>query len=135
MICLETIGYYSREPGSQSLPPPLGSMYDNDRRDFVAFVSNRRSHDFLMRVIGAFRKHAAFPSEGLAAPSIIPGLDLSDNWAFQQVGYKAVMVTDTAFMRYPYYHSMGDTPEKLDYLSLAKVTHGLARTVQDLAEG
>jgi hypothetical protein len=35
------------------------------------------------------------------------------------------MLTDTALFRYPYYHSMHDTHDKLDYESLARVTHGI----------
>jgi hypothetical protein len=43
------------------------------------------------------------------------------------------MVTDTAFYRYPHYHAPTDTPEKLDYVALARVTAGLADAVASLA--
>ena len=33
-------------------------------------------------------------------------------------GYRGVMVTDTAFFRYPYYHTAFDTPDRLDYARL-----------------
>ena len=46
-----------------------------------------------------------------------------------QQGYQAVMVTDTAFYRYPYYHTSEDTPEKLDYASLTAVTSGLYKAI------
>jgi hypothetical protein len=36
------------------------------------------------------------------------------------------MITDTAFFRYPHYHSSRDTPEKLDYHRMAAVVEGLA---------
>ena len=36
------------------------------------------------------------------------------------------MVTDTAFYRYPAYHSPYDTPEKLRYPEMARVVDGLA---------
>ena len=45
------------------------------------------------------------------------------------------MVTDTAFYRYPWYHTAEDTPEKLDYASLARVTEGLFRAIRRLANG
>lgn len=38
-----------------------------------------------------------------------------DHISFWQQGYQGVMVTDTAFYRYPHYHRASDTPEKLDY--------------------
>jgi hypothetical protein len=45
------------------------------------------------------------------------------------------MVTDTAFYRYPYYHSSEDTPEKLNYDEFANMTNGLFRALSLLAVG
>ena len=44
------------------------------------------------------------------------------------------MVTDTAFYRYPYYHTAEDTPDKIDYSRLNQVTNGLARALAELAD-
>jgi hypothetical protein len=43
------------------------------------------------------------------------------------------MISDTAFFRYPHYHRETDTPEKLDYPSLARVTRGLVDVATGLA--
>ena len=43
------------------------------------------------------------------------------------------MVTDTALYRYPHYHTLHDTPDKLDYESLARVVRGLEGVVRELA--
>jgi hypothetical protein len=43
------------------------------------------------------------------------------------------MITDTAFFRYEHYHTRQDTPEKIDYDRLARVTTGLAEVVRELA--
>ncbi len=43
------------------------------------------------------------------------------------------MVTDTAFFRYPHYHTAQDTPEKVDCERLARVVAGLQEVVADLA--
>jgi hypothetical protein len=45
------------------------------------------------------------------------------------------MVTDTAFYRYPHYHTASDTPERVDYERTARVVAGLARVIADLAAG
>ena len=42
MMSLETIGYYSDEPGSQQHPPLFRYFYP-DRANFIAFVANLRS--------------------------------------------------------------------------------------------
>ena len=43
------------------------------------------------------------------------------------------MITDTAPYRYPHYHLRSDTPDKVDYGNLARITHGLERVVRDIA--
>jgi len=132
MLSLETIGYYADTPGSQAYPFPLGLLYPT-RGDFVGFVGDTGSRSLVREAIRSFRAHAAFPSEGAAVPGLLPGVGWSDHWAFWQAGYSAIMVTDTALYRYPAYHSVEDTPEKVDYDRLARVVAGLAPVVAELA--
>lgn len=124
MFSLETIGYYSDARGSQAYPPPLGLFYP-DTGNFIGFVSNIGSMTLLRSAIGAFRAHARFPSEGVAAPSLVPGVDWSDHASFWEAGIPALMITDTAPYRYPHYHAPTDTPDKVDYERLARVVTGL----------
>jgi len=131
MFSLEMLGYYRDEPGSQRYPPPLGLFYP-DRGNFIAFVADLGSFSLVRKARRLFSRNCEFPSEWLAAPSIIPGLAWSDHWSFRQHGYPAVMVTDTAFYRYPHYHLPSDTPEKLDYERMAQVTLGLAEMLREL---
>lgn len=132
MLSLETIGYYSRTSGSQRYPPLVG-RFRPDRADFVAFVSNLRSRAALRRAVAAFRAGSDFPVEHTATLGLIPGVGWSDHASFWREGYRAVMVTDTALYRYPYYHNVEDTPDKLDFEALARVTDGLSRAVASLA--
>jgi len=131
MYSLETIGWYSDAPGSQHYPFPFSWFYP-DRGDFLAFVANLASRDLVHRTVAAFRAAARFPSEGVAAPGWIPGVDWSDQWAFWRAGIPAVMITDTAPFRYPHYHTPHDTPDKVDYERLARVVGGLERTFRTL---
>ena len=132
MLSLETIGYYADGPGTQQYPPPLSFLYPKEG-NFIGFVSNLGSRTLVHKAIASFRQHTKFPSEGLAAPGWITCISLSDHWPFWQAGYKAIMVTDTALFRYPYYHSLQDTPDNIDYSRTARVVKGLARVVMDLA--
>ena len=132
MFSLEMLGYYSDAPGSQNYPAPLSLFYP-DRGDFIAFVGDLGARGLVRRSIESFRKHAKFPSEGLAAPSFIPGIAWSDHWSFRKHGTPAVMITDTAFYRYPHYHRASDTPDKLDYERMARVTLGLAEMLNEFA--
>jgi hypothetical protein len=132
MMSLEMLGCYSDEPGSQGYPPLFRYFYP-DRGNFVAMVSNLRSRRALRRAVAAFRESCDVPVESVATLGLVPGVSWSDHLSFWRQGYRALMVTDTAFYRYPHYHSAADTPERLDYATMARVQEGLARAVLRLA--
>lgn len=133
-LVLETIGWYSQRRHSQKLPPGLEGRYP-DVGNFIAFVGTVQSSRLVQDALSAFRAASDFPAHGLAAPAYVQGVTLSDHSSYNRFGYPAIMITDTAFMRYPYYHTAEDTPEKLDYESTARVVKGLARTITALAAG
>lgn len=132
-ISLETLGYFSDEPGSQRFPFPIGLFY-GDRGNFVTFVGLLRSRAFVRRALGSFRAETAFPSIGGVVASFIKGVDWSDHWSYDQMGYPAVMITDTALFRNPQYHLETDLPDTVNYESLARITKGIERMVRDLAQ-
>jgi Zn-dependent M28 family amino/carboxypeptidase len=131
MLCLESLGYYSTAAGSQHYPPPLNRLYP-DTADFIAFCANIASYPLLRQCIKTFRKTTQFPSEGLVAPEEFAAISWSDHWSFWQMGYSAIMITDTAFLRNPHYHLPTDTLERLDYDRMARVTEGLKLVVMSL---
>ena len=135
MISLETMGCYIDEPGSQRMLNPVVKRFYPDTGNFLAFVGNFASRDFLHRCIGSFRSHTQFPTEGMAAPPGLKGPDFSDHWSYWQVGYPAILLTDTAMLRYEYYHTADDTPDKVDYDRLARITAGVARVINELLGG
>ena len=129
---LETIGYYNNAKDSQRYPPGLSKLYPNSG-NFIAFVGTLDSSALVRKTLASFKAASTFPAEGLAAPAFVEGVTFSDHWSYNQHGYPAIMITDTAFMRYPYYHTARDTPDKLDYASMARVVEGLARVIQKMA--
>ena len=132
MLSLETIGYYSDEENSQHHFPLFGFFYPS-KGNFITFVSNLSSRKLLREVIASFRKHKQFPSEGGAFPGFTPGIFWSDHWAFWKMGYHALMVTDTAFLRYPYYHTAQDTMDKINFERMSRVVSGLEKVLVDLS--
>jgi Zn-dependent M28 family amino/carboxypeptidase len=132
MFSLEMLGCYSDAPRSQRYPPLLRYFYP-DRGNFIGFVSNLRSRAVLRASVAAFEAGCDFPVEHLASPPFVPGVSWSDQLSFWREGYRAVMVTDTAFHRYEHYHCPTDTPEKLAYEPMASVVAGLARMLLALA--
>ncbi|MHC4073420.1 MAG: M28 family peptidase, partial [Planctomycetota bacterium] len=132
MLSLETIGYYTDQANSQSYPFPFSLFYPSTG-NFLGFVSDLASRDLLHKTIASFRRNCKFPSEGGAIPQFVTGITWSDQWSFWQVGYPAIMLTDTAPFRYPHYHSQDDTANKVDYESLARVVSGVGTIIEDLS--
>ncbi len=133
MLSLETLGYFTDEADSQTYPhAALKALYP-DTGNFVAFVGNVGSASLVRQAIGVFRAHATIPSSGTAMFDVLPGVGWSDHWSFWQEGYAAIMITDTAPFRYPYYHTDEDTPDKLSYDKLAHAVIGLTAVLDALA--
>lgn len=134
MLSLEMLGYFSNESGSQSYPSPLSWFYP-DKANFIAFVSNLKTHKLLKKSIAIFRESQSFPSEGLTVPvALIRDVRRSDQAAFWRYNYPAFMVTDTAAHRNYAYHNARDVPESLDYDAMARITTGLISVLVSLAE-
>jgi Peptidase family M28 len=133
MISLETIGYFSDAPHSQTYPlPGLGALYPTTG-NFIGFVGNFASRTLVRQAVKSFRGAGRIPSQGAALPGFIPGVSWSDQWSFWQHGYPGMMVTDTAPFRYRYYHAPNDTPDKLDYDRFALVVSGMETVIGELA--
>jgi len=132
MISLETIGCYRNQQGSQTYPPLLKYFYPKTG-NFITFVSNLRSRRSMRDCVRVFSSVTDFPVQSIATLAIVPGVSWSDHLAFWRHGYKAFMITDTAFYRYPFYHTAQDTPDKLDYAPFAEMTNGLFLMLSRLA--
>ncbi len=130
MFSLESLGYYSTQPNTQKYPTPLNLLYPSTG-NFVGFVGNIESRELLRNTMRSFRAQTQFPSEGAALPSSLPGVGWSDQWSFWQQGYQALMITDTATFRYPHYHTLEDTPDKIDFERLSRVTIGISKVIRD----
>ncbi len=133
MISLETLGCFFDAPGTQKYPTPLGLFFPS-KANFIAFVAMPGSRGFLHEVVGPFRQHTKFPTIGGTAPDQFDGVGWSDHWSFWKFGYPAIMITDTALFRYVHYHKATDTPDKVDYAKLARITLGLEQTIRDLVK-
>jgi len=132
MMSLETMGFFSDLPNSQRLPHDFFKLLYPTKGNFIAFVANWRSRHFLDKCVSSFGKAVDFPHESAALPTFIRGVSFSDHASFWNYGYPALMITDTAFYRYPQYHTDEDTPDKLDYDRLARVVSGLIEVIEKL---
>jgi Zn-dependent M28 family amino/carboxypeptidase len=133
MICLEMVGYTCHEPGCQTYLLPLRFMGFPKEGDFIGIVSNFKSGGFAADLLRSFEANKELPVVKLRVPFngwIIPSVRLSDHASFWDQGYRAVMVTDSAFLRNPHYHLPTDTMEKLDYVFMAELVESILRFFQ-----
>lgn len=131
MIALEMIGYFCEEKGCQHYPAGIGWLFP-DKGDFISFVGDLSSRSFTLQVKKAFPKASRLPLETLNTFSSVVGIDFSDHRNFWKLGFKAFMVTDTAFYRNHNYHQPEDTWEKLDYGKMSELVAGLYHALRFL---
>jgi Zn-dependent M28 family amino/carboxypeptidase len=129
MICLEMVGYTCREPGCQHYPFPLQLLGYPQEGTFIGIVGNVNSRSFTRQLKTSFQRNPNLPVVTLTVPFdgwILPAVRLSDHASFWRQGYRAVMVTDSAYFRNPHYHRPSDTMETLDFGYMAELVISLS---------
>lgn len=106
--------------------------------NFMAYVGTRESSQRVRQVLAALRSDPLLARQGLAAPAHAMGLTLSGHGS--RDGGPALVMTDTGFLRYPYFRTgpvnergSGQAQDQYDYDGMARVVDGLARTLASLA--
>jgi Zn-dependent M28 family amino/carboxypeptidase len=155
-VVFDPIGFMNPAPGSQVVPAGIERLYPaqvarlGDRAnagDTVVGVYRRISARLvaewarcLSATIGAER--VLMLRDPLDLPMVGPALGIlpvarnfsrSDHVRFWLAGLPAIQVTDTANFRNPHYHRPTDTPDTLDYETLARITAASALLVEQLA--
>lgn len=155
-IVFDPIGFMDPRPGTQAVPMGIDRLYPGqvarlaargNPGDTVVAIYRRRS-------VGVVREWArclaaAIGSERvllLRDPLDVPLLggllvalptarhfSRSDHVRFWRAGMPAIQVTDTANFRNPNYHRPTDTPDTLDYETLAGIAAATALSVERLA--
>lgn len=138
MVSLEMLGYCDHARGSQQLPRQLIGKYP-DTGDFIAVIGNQISGPLIEAFRDGLKTVNDLPVETLQVPengNLLQASRLSDHSPFWDAGFAALMLTDTSFMRNPYYHTARDTVDTLDFEFLSKVGAGsLAAVTQIVARG
>jgi hypothetical protein len=124
MISLEMIGFYAEK---QTWPNSTFAMLYPDRGDFIGVGGGWRDRHLARHV-----KRAIMGARGVDAYSFTgprQTLDASDHRNYWERGWPAVIVTDTAYLRNPHYHTKYDTADTLDYGKMSRVVDGIFNAV------
>ena len=125
MVCLEMIGYFSEEKGSQDYPLGLLKLFYPNKGNFITVVGKLRDGGITRQVKKNMIEGSDIDVRSINAPTSLPGIDFSDHLNYWKFGYRAIMVNNTAFYRNKNYHEVTDTPETLDYQKMAEVIEGV----------
>jgi Zn-dependent M28 family amino/carboxypeptidase len=129
MICLEMVGFFSDEKGSQHYPfLPLKWIYGS-RGNYLMVVSNFKSVGKLNKFWQSL-KSSTLSFKRFISPFKSYGMDWSDHRNYWSRGIPAIMITDTSVFRNENYHQLTDTAETLDYDRMAKLTEDLLLIVK-----
>jgi hypothetical protein len=148
VLCLETMGYTLTAPGSQKLPEQIqADMFeifetqdDLTVGDFLTIVGDANSASLADVFCEQSRqKSISLPYACLKAPLTyeqaavaMPDILRSDHAPFWRENIPALLITDTADFRYPFYHTRADTIDKLDFEFLSKICRATIATAAEL---
>jgi len=111
MICLDMIGYYSDIPNSQSFPLGIMKLFYPTTANFITVVDKMACNRFGKKIKRSMKKNCIVKVKSIRAPRFIKGIDYSDHLNYWNFGYKAIMISNTAFYRTKLYHTPGDLPD------------------------
>lgn len=131
MLSLEMIGFYSDAPKSQKYPLPLMKLFYPRKGNFIAVVGNYNS-SALIKHFRKNMKNTAVKVKSLKAPSFVAGIDFSDHLNYWKFDYRAIMLTDTAFLRNPNYHEVSDSIDTLNFDKMQGVVKGVYWAITSL---
>ena len=132
MVSLEMIGYYRDEKRTQDYPIGLLKLFYGNRGDFITLVNKFGKGKFSKRFTKRYKHLKVVKTKKFNGPKALPGIDFSDHLNYWDLGYSALMITDTAFYRNKNYHEEGDVMEILDLNRMAKVIDGVLMTLKEL---
>lgn len=125
MISVEMIGYFNDSEGSQDYPLGIMSWFYGNKGDYITIVKRFGEGKFAKQFEKKFKKSGQITTKTFAGPKFMQGVDFSDHLNYWQLGYSAVMLTDTSFYRNKNYHETTDTLETLNIPKMCSVINAL----------
>jgi hypothetical protein len=147
-FCLDPVGYTSDKEHSQTYPAGMDpkmaetqGVASSSIGDFLSVIGDKNSTS-LLKAFGSQvgSRLVDLPAACLQVPfsfeqiaSNMRDLIRADHAPFWQHGIPALFLTDTADLRYPFYHTPADTIEKLDFNFMTKVCKAIVAAALDLS--
>jgi Zn-dependent M28 family amino/carboxypeptidase len=121
MICIEMIGYFDDQRGSQRYPVGIMKLVYGSKGDYIAVVQKMGNGSFGRKFKRTFKRKSSISAKSVKAPTWVSGIDFSDHLNYWAAGISAVMITDTSFYRNAHYHLSSDTVDTLNIPKMSEV--------------
>ncbi|MFT5778429.1 MAG: Zn-dependent M28 family amino/carboxypeptidase [Crocinitomicaceae bacterium] len=131
MIALEMIGYFSDEKKSQSYPARFLRLFYGSVGDYITLVRRMNKGPFARTFSRKYKHSKSIKTKKFTGPRSLQGIDFSDHLNYWDLGYDAIMLTDTAFFRNKNYHQESDTLDTIDFERMAGVIDALVMTLKN----
>lgn len=132
MISLEMIGYFSDEKKSQRYPLGFLSLFYGNVGDYITIVRKMNKGQFTRDFSGIYKRSKKIETKKFTGPRQLTGIDFSDHRNYWDLGYDAIMLTDTAFYRNKNYHKSSDTIDTIDFERMCLVIDALVLTLKNM---
>lgn len=129
MVAVEMIGYFNDEKGSQDYPVKAMKVVYGNKGNFILLVKKSGYGEFVSNFSAQFNNADNLEVKNIKAPAKIQGIDFSDHRNYWNLGYDALMVTNTAFYRNKNYHQKTDKMETLNIPKMSKVIDAIHHAV------
>ncbi|MBD3288871.1 M28 family peptidase [candidate division KSB1 bacterium] len=134
MTSLEMLGYFLNKENSQRYPQPQLALKHPSRGNFISVVGDEESKPLVKTVSKTIANFTRIPIEIFITHRATPGANLSDHASFWKFGFRAIMITDTAFYRNPHYHKPDDTIDTINFKKFANLLNGIAAAYKEFDE-
>ncbi|MFT5336956.1 MAG: hypothetical protein ACI9YL_000958 [Luteibaculaceae bacterium] len=132
MISLEMIGFFKSEKGSQDYPIGILSWFYGNKGDYITVVKKWGGGTFPRKFARQMKRNTCISTKKFSGPAQLPGIDFSDHLNYWNLGYEAIMISNTGFYRNSHYHQSSDKLETLDLPKMAAVIDGVLLSVLNL---
>jgi Zn-dependent M28 family amino/carboxypeptidase len=137
VLILESVGYTDMTDRSQIVPAFIGIKIPKTG-NFLGIIGNSRSKNIMQSFHAITDEYApdlpVVPYKVPLSGYLIPETRFSDHASFWKCGYPALMLTDTAMFRNPYYHTPRDRFNTLDFTFMLNVTKAVVSAMGVLGE-
>jgi len=130
MISLDSVGRFNSEQGSQKHPFSFMDFFYPNTGNYISLMGRLEDYSELREVKNSFASASSLPLYSFNAPENFPKISSSDHHYYWQLGYPALLVTDTAEYRNISNETL-EVAERLNYKKMALLVQGLYQVVMD----